>query len=95
MKINNIQANSRNEVVVVNRKVNTSKPSFQAQSVKPVKTVFDRLEVDMTTRVGYKGEKRFSLAPAEFKDGLGVALRKMGINWDTHIDPSKPKRSYA
>lgn len=94
MKINNIQANSRNEVVVVNRKVNVSKPSFQAQKLKPVQTVFDRLEVDMTTRVGYKGERKFTPAPEGFKNGLGMVLRKMGINWDTHVDLSKPRRSY-
>ncbi|MCR5266248.1 MAG: hypothetical protein K6E29_06610, partial [Cyanobacteria bacterium RUI128] len=98
MRINNIQSNSRNEVIVVSRKVNGANPSFQSQKTKPAavltKTIFDRLEVDMSTKVGFNGEKSYGLAPLDFKDGLGTAFRKMGINWDTHIDPSNPRRSY-
>ncbi|MCR5266852.1 MAG: hypothetical protein K6E29_09725, partial [Cyanobacteria bacterium RUI128] len=84
--------NPRNEVVVVNRKVNFAANKLRKVAPAP-QTVFDMLEIDMTTRVGYTGEPRHTMAPEDFKNGLGAVFNKMGINWETHVDPAKPKKS--
>ena len=100
MKINNIQNTDRTEIVATNRK-----PSFLAKKInKPVvkvvakpllpQDVIDHFGLNMSTAVKYKGEPSYTPAPETVGEHLAKYFRSLGIDWETHVDPNKPKKRF-
>lgn len=94
MQINNIQNTSKNEVVVVNRKIN-----FQAGKTRSVKLlpqeVIKKYGLNMRTRIGYTGPDKYVKAPDGLPDGKTEIFRSMDINWATHVDKNAKKSFLA
>ena len=88
LTINNNSTPSR-----VNNVNFTATKTVKPKSVLP-KEVIDRFDLNMKSRVGYSGEPSFKDAPDTVELGLRAYLRRMKINWETHVNPNEHRKSY-
>lgn len=98
MRISNVQNFKRNEIISTNRK-----SSFQSKKPETVvkiaesplsQRLIDRLGIDMTTEVGYKGEPNYTPAPASVGERLMNYFHKHMVDWATHVDTGKNVQKY-
>ena len=68
-----------------------------ATAVKPLlpQSVIDHFGLDMTTAVKYKGEPSYKPAPETLEENVKKFFHHLEIDWNTHIDPNKPRKSYS
>lgn len=88
LTINNYSTQNR-----VNNVNFAAKKTVKPQSVLP-KSVIDRFGLNMKTRVGYQGKQDYKEAPDTVELGLRAYLKRMQINWNTHINPNEHKKNY-
>lgn len=67
-----------------------------APAVKPLlpQHVINHFGLDMTTAVKYKGAPNYTPAPDTLAPDVKRYLNMLEVDWGSHIDPAKPKKSF-
>ncbi len=97
MRVNNIQNSQRSEIIATSRKTAfQAKPADTAKFVEPLlpQEVIDHFGLNMNTAVKYRGEQSYTPAPDSLGERLAGYLHQLKVDWDTHIDPKHPKKSF-
>ena len=97
MRVNNVQTCQKSEIVATSRK-----PVFQAKTVKNTdfiepllpKEVIDHFGLNMDTAVKYRGQQSYTPAPDSLGEKLAGYLHQLQVDWETHIDPKHPRKSF-
>ena len=107
MRINNITSTGAyynrtapqrqlNEIVVINRKPNfQSKANVVKKSVSIVtETGVNKSGINMCCAVKNPVKLPFQPAPETLDKRIASFLNSLEVDWRTHVDPNKPKRSF-